>query len=96
MEAGDLYLADLNEETPRVVAIVSDARFARLSGRVLVAPHVDGPPDEVPYPWRVAFGGRVFALDRLRSITVARLLVEQGRLPRHELHQIGTALRAMA
>ena len=41
-DAGDIHLADLNEECRRHVLVVSNRRFNRLSGRVLVAPELRG------------------------------------------------------
>ena len=49
IEAGDVHLADLNEERRRHVLVVSNGRFNRLSGRALVAPEITGDPDEVPF-----------------------------------------------
>ena len=39
-EAGDIYLADLDEERRRRVLVVSNARFNRAAERVLVAPEL--------------------------------------------------------
>lgn len=73
-EAGDIYLADLNEPVRRRVLVVSSGRFNRVSDRVIVAPEIAGPPDDVPFPWRMPVGDAVFAVDFLRSVPVNRLL----------------------
>jgi len=81
IDAGDIHLADLNEERRRRVLVVSSRRFHDLSGRVLVAPEVFGEPDEVPFPWRVPFEDAVYAVDLLRSVPVGRLLERTDRVP---------------
>lgn len=80
-EAGDIYLADLNEERRRRVLVVSNARFNRLAGRVIVAPEVTAEPDEVQFPWRIECDAEVFATDLLRSVPVERLLERVSRAP---------------
>ncbi len=79
IEAGDIHLADVNQEQRRVL-VVSSGKFSRLSGRVIVAPAVPGEPDEVPFPWRIDAEGHVFAIDLLRSIPADRLLERVGRV----------------
>jgi mRNA-degrading endonuclease toxin of MazEF toxin-antitoxin module len=81
IDAGDIHLADLNEERQRRVLVVSNRRFHDLSARVLVAPEMFGGPDDVPFPWRVQLDDAVFAVDLLRSVPVARLLERTGRVP---------------
>lgn len=78
--AGDIHLADLDRERRIPVLVVSDGRFTRLSGRVIVAPALAGEPDEVPFPWRVDAEGHVFAIDLLRSVSTDRLLERIGRI----------------
>lgn len=80
IEAGDIHLADVNQEQRIAVLVVSNSRFARLSERVIVAPAVPGEPDEVPFPWRVGAEGHVFAIDLLRSIPADRLQERVGRI----------------
>jgi mRNA-degrading endonuclease toxin of MazEF toxin-antitoxin module len=80
IEAGDIHLADVNQEQRLLVLVVSSGRFTRLSGRVIVAPEVPGGPDEVPFPWRVEAEGHVFAVDLLRSISTERLRERVGRV----------------
>lgn len=80
IEAGDIHLADVNQEHRLRVLVVSSSRFSRLSGRAIVAPAVPGEPDEVPFPWRIDAEGHVFAIDLLRSIPVDRLLERVGRV----------------
>lgn len=82
IEAGDIHLADLNEERRRRVLVVSNARFNRAADRMVIAPEIDGPPDEVPFPWRIQCDDAVFAIDLLRSIPVSRLLERAGRASR--------------
>ena len=73
IDVGDIHLADLNEERRRRVLVVSIARFHRAADRVLIAPETLGPPDDVPFPWRVAVDGAVFAVDFLRTIPLDTL-----------------------
>ncbi len=80
IEAGDISLADVNQEQRLHVLVVSSSKFTRLSGRVIVAPTVPGEPDEVPFPWRIEAEGHVFAIDLLRSIPADRLLERVGRV----------------
>jgi mRNA-degrading endonuclease toxin of MazEF toxin-antitoxin module len=79
-EAGDIHLADVDQKRRLHVLVVSSGKFTRLSGRVVVAPAVPGEPDEVPFPWRIAAEGHVFAVDLLRSIPADRLLERVGRV----------------
>ena len=81
IEAGDIYLADLNEERRRPLLVVSNARFNRSADRVLVAPEISGEPVEAPFPWRVSVDDAVFAVDLLRSIPAGRLLERTDRAP---------------
>ena len=79
IEAGDIHLADLNQERRLPVLVVSSGKFTRLSGRAIVAPAIPGEPDEVPFPWRIEAEGHVFAIDLVRSIPAERLLDRVGR-----------------
>jgi mRNA-degrading endonuclease toxin of MazEF toxin-antitoxin module len=80
IEAGDIHLADVDQERRLHVLVVSSGKFTGLSGRVIVAPAVPGEPDEVPFPWRIDAEGHVFAIDLLRSIPADRLLERVGRV----------------
>lgn len=93
---GDIYRADLNEERHRLVVVLSPNRFTALSGRAIVVPELGGPPDEVPDPWRVDIDGRVFAVDHLRSVPVARLVEQAGRAPTNAVNDLRRAVRALA
>lgn len=81
IEAGDIHLADLNDERRLRVLVVSNGRFHRATGRVLVAPEIGGPPDEVPYPWRVQVDDAVYAVDLMRTVSDSRLLECTARAP---------------
>ena len=81
IEVGDIHLADLNDKRRRHVLVVSNTQFNRFADRVLVAPEIEGGPDEVPFPWRVSIDEVVYAIDFLRSIAVGRLLDRTGRAP---------------
>lgn len=94
-EAGDIYLADLNEERRRRVLVLSSRRFAQLSRRVLVAPEVLGASDEVPFPWRIEVDGAVFAVDLLRSVPADRLLEQTGRAPAAAVQRARQALHTI-
>jgi mRNA-degrading endonuclease toxin of MazEF toxin-antitoxin module len=91
-EAGDVHLADLNEEHRRHVLVVSNLHFNRLSGRALVAPEITGDPDEVPFPWRVEVDGAVFAVDLVRSLPADRLLDRTSRAPVTAMRDVRRAL----
>ena len=79
INVGDIHLADLNEERRRHVLVISNSRFERVSGRVLVAPEIIGEPDEIPFPWRVQVDDAVYAVDLVRSLPAARLLDRTDR-----------------
>ena len=79
IDAGDVFLADLNEELRRRVLVISTDPFHRASGRAIVAPEVLGEPDEVPYPWRVPVDDGVYAIDLVRSMPIDRLLERTDR-----------------
>jgi mRNA-degrading endonuclease toxin of MazEF toxin-antitoxin module len=81
INAGDIHLADLNEERRRQVLVISNDRFHRVSGRVLLAPEIIGEPDEVPFPWRVQIDDAVYAVDLVRSLPANRLLDRTDRAP---------------
>jgi mRNA-degrading endonuclease toxin of MazEF toxin-antitoxin module len=92
IEAGDIYLADLNEEQRRLVLVVSNARFNRVADRALVAPEIAGGSDEVPFPWRVPIDDAVFAVDLLRSLPVTRLLDRRDRAPHAAMQTVRRAV----
>lgn len=91
-DAGDVHLADLNEERRRHVLVVSNRRFNQISDRVLVAPEITGGNDEVPFPWRVEVDGAVFAVDLLRSLPADRLLDQTGRAPATAMRSVRQAV----
>ena len=95
ISAGDIHLADLNDERRRRVLVVSNDRFNAAAGRALVALEIVGEPDAIPFPWRVQVDDAVFAVDLLRSLSLDRLLARTDRAPagamavvRHALRQI--------
>ena len=94
-DLGDIHLADLNEERRRRVLVDSTRRFQQMSGRVLVAPELPGPPDDIPFPWRVEVDDSVFAVDLIRSIPVERLLEATGRAPADAVRRARQALHAI-
>lgn len=49
-DAGNVHLADPNEERRRRVLVVSNPGPNEFSSRVLVDPAIAGDPDEVPFP----------------------------------------------
>jgi mRNA-degrading endonuclease toxin of MazEF toxin-antitoxin module len=71
---GDIHLADLNEERRRRVLVISNGRFEKLTGRVVVAPEMESGPEEVLFPWQIRVGSATFAVDHLRSMPTSRLL----------------------
>jgi mRNA-degrading endonuclease toxin of MazEF toxin-antitoxin module len=92
IEAGDVYVADFRDERRRLALVLSNVHFHRVSGQVIVAPQIDGEPDEVMLPWRIDFAGNVFAVDRIRSMHADRLL---DRLDRAPLSIVAAARRAV-
>lgn len=91
-DAGDVHLADLNEERRRHVLVVSNRRFNQISDRVLVAPEIAGGRDEVPFPWRVEVDGTVFAVDLMRSLPADRLLDRTARAPATAMRSVRQAI----
>lgn len=79
INAGDIHVADLDEERRRRVLVISNSRFGHASGRVLVAPEVTGIANEMLPPWRVPIGDAVFAVDLMRSLPTGRLLDRTDR-----------------
>lgn len=92
MDAGDIYLADLNDEVRRRVLVASTGQFTRFTGRVLVAPEVPRVEGEVLYPWRVDSGAGVFAVDLLRSLPAERLLEQTGRATPPAIERVRRAI----
>jgi len=81
IHAGDIHLADLHEEVRRRVLVLSNVRFNTVANRVLVAPEILGPPDPVPFPWRIDVDGATFAIDLARNLPIGRLLERIDRAP---------------
>ena len=94
-DAGDIWLADLNDERRRRVLVLSTARFHRLAGRALVAPELPGSADEMAFPWRIDVEGAVYAVDLLRSLPTERLLERVDRAPAPAAAAARRALRHM-
>jgi len=93
IEAGDIYLADSNEDRRLRVLVVSNERFHRLAGRVLVAPELALLPGDVTFPWRVTVDDTTFAVDLLRSVPAERLLERVDRAPAGVVKQVEQVLR---
>lgn len=91
-DAGDVHLADLNQERRRHVLVVSNRRFNRTSDRVLVAPEITSAPDGVEFPWRVEVDGTIFAVDLMRSLPAERLLERTNRASADAMRQVRRAL----
>jgi mRNA-degrading endonuclease toxin of MazEF toxin-antitoxin module len=81
IEAGDIHVADLNNERRCRVLVLSNSRFHRMCDRVLVAPEVAVEPGEVLFPWRVQIDDAVYAVDLTRGLHVDRLLERTDRAP---------------
>lgn len=92
IDAGDIHLADLNEEVRRRVLVLSKNRFNVAAGRVVVAPEFLGEVDEVAFPWRVHIEGAVYAVDLVRSIPTDRLLERVDRAPAAAMARVRRAL----
>lgn len=93
--AGDVHLADLNEELRRRVLVISDERFHRLAQRVIVVPEIFVPLDDVLDPWRIRMLDGVFAVDLVRGLPISRLLERVDRAPADGLAAARRALRAI-
>ena len=93
IQAGDIVLADLRDETRHRVLVTSDSRFHRLAGRAVVVPEISTDPDEILPPWRIEIETSVFAVDLLRSIPLDRLLETVGRAPAAPFDQVRRAIR---
>lgn len=72
--------------------MVSNSRFNRAAERVVVVPELVGPPDEVPFPWRIAVGDAILAVDLMRSMPTSRLLDRVDRVPHKSMQQIRRAV----
>jgi len=94
IDSGEIWLADLREEERRLVVVVSHEPFHRLTGRVWIVPElVGGEHDDLP--WRLLIDGRVFAVDHLRTISLASLLNRAGSAPAMEMARARRAIRAI-
>lgn len=92
IDAGDIHLADLNDERRRRVLVISNGRFHRTSGRAVIAPEVVGEPDDVPFPWRVQVADGVYGVDVVRSMPIDRLLERTDRAPAAAMVAVRRAL----
>jgi hypothetical protein len=91
-DVGDICIADVRAERRLAVLVVSVQRFNELSGRVWIAPSIDGPPED-GIPWRIATGEYVFALDRLISVPTSQLLERAAIAPEIAVAAARRALR---
>jgi mRNA-degrading endonuclease toxin of MazEF toxin-antitoxin module len=96
IETGEVHLADVNEERRRLVLVVSTSSFHQRSNRVLVAPQIMGAPEDVALPWRVQVDTTVFAIDRMRTVPIERLLERVDRAPSTTCAAIRRAVRFIA
>lgn len=95
IDAGDIYRADVGLETRRHVLVVSNRRFHRLAARAIVCPQMETVPDE-RFPWWIEVDAGTFALDRLASLPVDRLLEPVDRLSAPQLAALRRALAAIS
>ncbi|HRE00225.1 MAG TPA: type II toxin-antitoxin system PemK/MazF family toxin [Ilumatobacteraceae bacterium] len=89
--AGDVWCADRNDERRRLVYIVSDHRFHRLAGRVVIAPVLDASPGP-QRPWYVPIAEGVVAANQFATVPVDRLL---ERVSRSDLPALQRVRRAV-
>jgi mRNA-degrading endonuclease toxin of MazEF toxin-antitoxin module len=94
IDAGDVVLADVRAERRTEVLVLSTARFHRLAERAVVAPRLEFVPAE-RFPWWVDTELGVFAVDRMATIPIARLLDPVGRVTSAQLDQAHRAVRAI-
>lgn len=88
-DAGDIYVADLNDEVRRRVLVISNSRFHGLAGRAFVLPTAS----PRPFPWRIEHEDEVYAVDLLQTISTNRLLELSGRAPQTVVRQARLAIR---
>jgi mRNA-degrading endonuclease toxin of MazEF toxin-antitoxin module len=82
MDAGDIYLTDMGGESPVPALVLSNRELHRQTDRAIVAPAWPGADVTVQYPWIVEGEDDVeFAVHRVRSVDVDRLLRRTGRAP---------------
>lgn len=94
IDAGDVHLADLGGETRHPVMVVSGRRFHQIAERALVCPAVEVVVDE-PFPWWIESDLGTFALDRLTSLPLDRLLDRRGHVGATTVERARRALRAI-
>jgi hypothetical protein len=95
IDAGDIYIADIGRERRTPVLVLSVADFTLVSRRVLIAPaHVGQQTAELP-PWHIPIDGRVFSVDRARTVRADRLLDRVGRAPASAALRARRAIRAI-
>lgn len=95
IDAGDMYVVDVNDELRRPVLVVSADRFHRRSDRALVVPQISVAPADEPFPWRIDIDGATYAVDRMRSLAVRRLLEPIGRATPAQLLAVRRAIRQL-
>jgi hypothetical protein len=96
VEPGQILLADIGAPTRVAVAVLSSTRFHQATARAMVAPEHRSPQgDEEVSPWHVESNGRTFAVDRMRSISVERLLETIGRASHREHMHMQRAAKAV-
>jgi len=88
-DAGDIYLADVNDEVRRQVLVISNSRFHDLAGRAFVLPTAS----KRPYPWRIEHESTTYAADLLQTIPTDRLLELHGRAPQAVVRRARQAIR---
>jgi mRNA-degrading endonuclease toxin of MazEF toxin-antitoxin module len=94
--AGEIWLADRDDERRRVVFVISDDRFQRLAERAVVAPVLDEIP-EPRRPWQITFAAdRVIAVNQLAILPVERLLERVGEANHETLRRVRHAVLAIA
>ncbi len=92
---GDIHFADFHDELRRRVMVLSIDRFHRDSEQVIVAPEIFTTPEDDSLPWRIPAVDSVFAVDRVRSLHVDRLLDRVDRAPLRAVTAARRALRAI-
>jgi mRNA-degrading endonuclease toxin of MazEF toxin-antitoxin module len=93
--AGEIWLADRGEEQRRLVFVVSDERFHRLSGRAVIAPVLDAIPSTA-YPWHVALSeARAVGVNQIGTAPVERLLERTETTAGDTLRRVRHAVHAI-
>ena len=93
--AGEIWLADRDGETRRLVYVISDTRFHRLAERAVVAPVLETVPAQ-PSPWHIRLAERrAVAVNQVGTMSIDRLLERVEWAGSETLRQARRPVRAI-